>query len=146
PALPGVVSDPPVIDLRALLVSVGDARFLAGHDISRVGLELAEQHAQEGGLARAVAADDPDPLAALHDERDPFDDPAVAEALPHLARFDHRMTEPGRSGRLQRRGLRALQTLLRHQAPRPLDARLALCPARLATPRRERNPPRARRS
>jgi hypothetical protein len=52
------------VELLAVLVEAGDLQVRAQADRARVGLELARQQLEQGGLAGAVRADDADAVAA----------------------------------------------------------------------------------
>ncbi len=75
----------------ALLVDDDAGQRLGALDLALVGLELAGQQLEQGRLARAVGADDADPVAALDAQGEVADDRALAEALRHVVRLDHRL-------------------------------------------------------
>ena len=56
-----------------------------------VGLDLAGQQLEQGGLAGAVGADHADPVAALDAQGEVPDDGPLAEALGHLVGVDHHL-------------------------------------------------------
>ncbi len=60
----------------ALLVDHNAAERLGLGDLAAVGGEFAGQQFEQGGLAGAVGADQPDPVAALDAEREILDDGA----------------------------------------------------------------------
>jgi hypothetical protein len=55
------------VELFAQLVEVGHLTVRAQLHLARGGRQLAQQRAQQRGLARAVGSDDADPVAALND-------------------------------------------------------------------------------
>jgi len=64
-ALVDLFEDRPLRDeLVAELVEISDLQIRAGADGALLGAEPAEQEFEEGGLARAVGADDPHAVAA----------------------------------------------------------------------------------
>ena len=54
-----------------------------------VGRDDTEDHEQRRGLARAVRAEERDPLAGVHDEVDTVDRPVAAVVLDEAASFEH---------------------------------------------------------
>src|SRR5690606_22598128 len=88
---------------------------------ARVGGEAAEDEANEGGLARAVRADEADAVPAADDEVEAVDDRLFAEALGHAGELGD---EPARALALgeaepQRAGALAALGALRAQALQP---------------------------
>ena len=75
----------------ALLVDDDSGQRLGAHDLALVGLEFARQQLEQGRLAGAIGADDADAVAALDAQSEVADDRALAEALRHSVRFDHRL-------------------------------------------------------
>jgi hypothetical protein len=67
-------------------------------ELPGLGLASAEQRLEEGRLARAVRADQPDVLAALHREGDVRKEGLVSGCELDAFRFDH---DPSAAGRLQ---------------------------------------------
>ena len=80
-------------DPAAALVDVGDVHRLANADGPPVGLLLAHDHLEQGGLADAVRADDTDDAVAWQREAQPVEQHAVAEALDQLFGLDHDVAE-----------------------------------------------------
>src|SRR5690606_7436486 len=67
----------------------------AVHDLAALGLQLAEQDPQQRGLARAVGADDADPVAAQDRGGRVLEQAARAIAVADAAHLDH--LAPGRA-------------------------------------------------
>ena len=88
--------------------------------VARVGLLLADDHAEERRLARAVGADDADDAAGRQDEVQVVDQQVVAVALAQALGLDHQVAEarPGRDRDLARRPRAS-----RPPAPRPAAPR-----------------------
>ena len=84
------------------LVDVGQLDRGADGEAARVGLLLADDHAEQGGLAGAVGADDAHDAAGREEERQVVDEQPVAVALDHARRVDHLVAQagPGRDGDL----------------------------------------------
>jgi hypothetical protein len=76
------------VERGARLVEDGDLQVRAVGHGARVGRLLAQEEPHERGLARAVGADDGEPVAALHDEVEAPDD-GLAVGLREAARDDH---------------------------------------------------------
>ena len=119
--LVGVERLPRLVDVRELH---------RGADLQRtaVGLLLADEHAEQRGLARAVGADDADDAAGRQREVEVFDEEPIAVALGDLVGLDDEVAET----RARRdRDLHLLLALLRRlgfgdELVVRRDARLAL--------------------
>ena len=61
---------------------------------ARVGLLLADDHAEQRGLARAVRSDHADDAAGRQLEVEPIDQHAAVEALLEVLRLQHDAAEP----------------------------------------------------
>ena len=72
----------------ALLRVIAEADCLPDVEAARVGLELAQEHAQQGGLARAVGTHDADFVVAGECVAPVFQDHLVAECLADVVRFE----------------------------------------------------------
>src|SRR5216684_8460820 len=79
------------VESFAHLVEVGGLDVGAQAHASRVGRELAEGQVDEGGLARAVRADEAEPVAAADEEVEVAYDRSSAKALPHLRQFANQL-------------------------------------------------------
>ena len=75
----------------ARLVEIDGLQIGPEADRALVGLELAEQDLDQGGLARAVGADNGQPVAADDAGAERFDDGSLAEALGHALEFGHQL-------------------------------------------------------
>src|SRR5256885_520716 len=120
-----------IIERVARLIDVRQAHVCTQADLARVGLFGAGEHAEQGGLARAVRADDADDAAARQAERKVVDQQALAVALAKAGHRDHQIPEtlPGRNVDLV--GLVALLEFARGELLVALQPRLALRLARL---------------
>src|SRR5690606_18572121 len=76
------------VQLIAALVDTGDLHAFTGDDLAAVGLLLVGQHAEQGGLARAVAADDADDGSLGNGQRQIIDQYPIAIALGNAVQFD----------------------------------------------------------
>src|SRR5690606_5185572 len=76
------------VQLIAALVDTGDLHAFTGDDLAAVGLLLVGQHAEQGGLARAVAADDADDGSLGNGQRQIIDQYPIAIALGNVVQFD----------------------------------------------------------
>ena len=74
----------------ALLVDDHAVERLGEFHLAAVGRELAGEQLQERGLARAVAADDADPVAARDPQAKVADDGALPISLGRVLGVDHR--------------------------------------------------------
>jgi len=72
-----------------LLVDDDPAQGLGAPDLAAVGRKLSSEQLEQGGLARAIGTDDPDPVAALDAQGEVADDRAIAEGLEHMFGVDH---------------------------------------------------------
>ena len=72
-----------------LLTQDADAEALRDQDLALVGRELAEDHAEDGGLAGAVGADHADALALVDAERGVVEDGLAAQELGDVLEIDH---------------------------------------------------------
>ena len=124
--------------IAAALLEVRRARVLAEDDRAGIGRELAEDGADQRGLAGAVAADDPDPVALLHQQRQAREQRARVRALADLLgdalELDDRAAEARAGGQAQLELLG--QQLIAdgacgHRGVVAVDARLGLDAARL---------------
>src|SRR5690606_29487594 len=119
------------LEPAAALIEIGEGRVLSLDHAATCGVTLPQQALQEGRLARAVAADDPDPLSPGEMESQPLDEPAPPDLHGQVVRLEDRRPQ-ALAGHPQlqgvaagRRGAAALRLL------RALDARLLLARARL---------------
>jgi hypothetical protein len=62
---------------------------LTDDKLALIGLLLPHEHADQGGLARAVGPDDADDAAGGQRESEVLDECAVAEALAHALGLHH---------------------------------------------------------
>ena len=69
---------------RHLLRQPGEDRPRLAEDLARVGFQLARDDAHQGGLARAVAAEQADAFARIDLEVDRFEDRGAAEVQADL--------------------------------------------------------------
>ncbi len=65
-----------------------DAQESRAHDPARIRVSLPGQELEQGALARAVAADDPDPLSGRHPEADAVQQDTGAEGGHHRLHRD----------------------------------------------------------
>ena len=79
---------------RALIVQ-SHTNALAEHDLAGVGPDLSGEHPQQGRLARAVAAGERHPLAAVELEREIGEQSAIANALGEAGGRDDGHGGPG---------------------------------------------------
>ncbi len=79
----------------AALVGVGDLHRVAETQAAGVGLFLADDHAEERGLAGAVGPDDADDAAARQGEGQAVDEEVVAVTLAQSLALDHQVAQPG---------------------------------------------------
>ena len=86
------------VERLARLVDVRELARWGRPERAAVGLLLADEHAEQRGLARAVGADDADDAAARQREREVVDEQPVAVALAQVLGLDHLVAEP-RTGR-----------------------------------------------
>ncbi len=70
--------------MRHFLRQKRDSHALLKHDLAAVRLHLAGDQAQDRGFARAVPADETDPLAAVDGEIHPFEQKRSAEAYLYI--------------------------------------------------------------
>src|SRR5690606_4720865 len=110
----------------ARLVDVGDLYGRADAQLPAVRLLLADDHAEQGGLAGAVRPDHADDAARRQTEIEAFEQHAVAEGLAHVLRLHHEVAEPRPRGNEDLLGLVALLVLLGSQLLVAREARLAL--------------------
>ncbi len=105
---------------------MGELHRVADADGAGVRLLLSQQHAEQGGLAAAVGADDADDGAARHLERQPFIQGAAVVTLLDVVDLDHQVAQAraGRDVQFPRFG--ALLEFLRGQFLVGLHARLGL--------------------
>ncbi len=89
-----------VVQLAAVLVEVGDLQIGAQVHLAGIRLQLTQQDLEQGGLARAVRADDADLVAAQDRGRGIAQEDLVAERLRHAGDLDHLL-----AGGLRARGL-----------------------------------------
>src|SRR3546814_1138830 len=75
------------IERRAQLVEPGDFEIAADAHVAAVRLQLAEQQAQQRGLAGAVRADDADLVAAQYRRREVADDGLAADGVAEVLRL-----------------------------------------------------------
>src|SRR5690606_12828428 len=99
---------------------------LAQADAAAVRLFLSHQHAQEGGLTGAVAADDADDGAFGNAEAEVVDQLAIAEALAQVLHFDDHITQAWAWWNIKFSGLVAFLEFLRIQLFEARQSRLAL--------------------
>src|SRR5690606_11775388 len=110
----------------ARLVDIAELYALADGDGSAVGLFLPGDHAEEGGLAGAVRADDADNAAGRQLEGEVVDQQAIAEALRQPLEIHDVVTEPLGDGNDDLRRTGRLVGGLLDEIVITLDARLAL--------------------
>ena len=75
----------------ALLVDHHSGQRLGDLDAAAVGFEFARQHLEQRGLARAIGADDADPVATLDAQAERLDDRPVAIGLADVVRGNDRL-------------------------------------------------------
>src|SRR5690554_3056920 len=73
----------------AVLVEPGELQVGADAQLARLRLQFAEQQPQQGGLAAAVGADQPDAVAAQDRAREVTHEQALVEREGHVLRLDH---------------------------------------------------------
>src|SRR5690606_9811926 len=78
-----------LVDLAAELIEVRDLEIRAELHAARVGLELADQDAQQRRLSDAVVADYADTVAAHDAEREVVEELLAAERVRDVASLDH---------------------------------------------------------
>src|SRR5688572_3037981 len=110
----------------ARLVDHRELHRVADLDLSRIGLLLAGDHAEQRRLARAVRADDPDDRAGRNAKRQVVDEKLVAEPLADVLEFDRVVAQALGDRDEDLRGLVALLVLVRRKLLEARDARLAL--------------------
>src|SRR3990170_2580982 len=119
------------VERIARLIDIAELHRVADADTAVVRRLLADDHAEERGLAGAVRADHADDAAWRQLEGEIVDEEAVAEAFADILRLDDHIAE----ARSRRNGdLRlavGVAAGLRHQLVIGLDTRLGLCLARL---------------
>src|SRR5262249_35037555 len=90
---------PKVEGFDLVLRVVTDREAGVGHELAPVGAVDSSEQLEQGRLARAVGADQHDPLAALDGHVDPGIDRRVAGALPDVAPSgEHPPPAPRRGG------------------------------------------------
>src|SRR5690606_21120413 len=77
------------VEVAAELVEVTDFQVRAVLDRAGVGHDLAQHDAQQRALADAVVADQADPVAAHHFQRQAVDELFAAEAVVNVVQLDH---------------------------------------------------------
>ena len=87
-----------VVEELARLVHVGEFHRFAQTDRAGVRFFLADQHPEQGGLARAVWPDHADDAAGRQVEVQAVDQQLVAKGLAQIFDLDHQVAQP-RSGR-----------------------------------------------
>ena len=119
------------VEVVAALVDAGDLHGFADLDGAGIRLLLAGDHAQQGRLARAVAADHADDGALGDAERQVVDQHAITEGLRHVVEVDDLVAQ-ARTGRdVDLVGLAALLEFLRLHFLETLQTRLGLGLTRL---------------
>ena len=83
-----------IIQVVAALVDVGEIHGFAQTQAAGIRLLLADDHAEHGGLAGAVGADDAADAAGRQIERDIVNQQGVVKALAHAFGFDHHVAQP----------------------------------------------------
>ena len=83
-----------VVERVARLVDVAELHQLADLDRAGIRLVLAGDHAEQGGLAGAVGADDADDAAGRQLERQLVDQQPVGEALRQIVELDDVLAQP----------------------------------------------------
>ena len=86
------VDDPVLLEGEVVLGEDGHALARADGDLALVGLELAREELQEGGLARAVRADDAVAIARGEFEVDVLEEEAFAEGEREFGYAYHGIT------------------------------------------------------
>src|SRR5690606_22626678 len=76
------------VEVVPALVDTGNMYTLADDDLAAVGLFLAGQHAEQGGFARAVTADDTDNGALGNGQRQVIDQHPIAVTLGYVVQLD----------------------------------------------------------
>ena len=79
------------VEQFALLIDHHARQRLGQRDLSCVGCEFAGQHIEQRGFARAICADNADPVTALDAQRKRLDDRALAKGFGDVLRHDHRL-------------------------------------------------------
>src|SRR5579872_2427809 len=79
------------IELLAQLIEVGNPQPRAEAHLAGIGSNLPEDQPDEGRLARAVGADQPDAIAAHDPHRKPLDEWPLVEALAHPVELRHQL-------------------------------------------------------
>ena len=89
-----------VVQAVAALVDISHLDAVADAQRAAIGLLAAGEHAEQGGLAGAVGADDTDDAAGRQLERQVIDQQAVAKTLAQMLGLDHHVAQPrtGRNG------------------------------------------------
>ena len=77
------------------LVDIGQLDGVAEADRAAIGLLVADDHPEEGGLAGAVRTDDADDSGRRQLEGEVLDQQLVAEGLLQVLGVDHDVAEPG---------------------------------------------------
>src|SRR4051794_38103622 len=82
------------IELLAQLIEVGDLETSAEPDGSRIGLQLAEEEAEERRLSRSIRPDESNAIAARDRRREVPHDQPITVRERHALRLGH---QPARS-------------------------------------------------
>src|SRR4029077_16988988 len=93
------------VERVAALADIAEMRRLADADSAGVRLVLSGDHAEQGGLARAVRADHADDAARRQLEGEIVDQEAIAEGLGQAFEIDHVLAETLGHGNDDLRGL-----------------------------------------
>src|SRR5215217_4621054 len=119
---------PGPVELVASLVDIAQLDRVADLDLAAVWLLLADEHPEQGRLARAVGADDADDPRPRQAEGEVLDQEPLTEPLVQVLDLDHLVPEPrpGRDGDLQLAGDRLLVARLREELLVRRQPRLAL--------------------
>ena len=75
------------------MIDIAELHRVADADRAVVGLVLADDHAEQSGLAGAVRADHPDDAAGRQLEGEVVDEERVAEGLREMLRLDHHVAK-----------------------------------------------------
>ena len=92
--------------LLHVLAEVADGQLPRDGDFALVGNFLADDHAEERGLAGAVGADQSDLLAGIQLKRSVHENQLLAVLLIDVGKGDHRTSGKGSGSRVQESGSR----------------------------------------
>ena len=79
------------IELITLLIEIGNLQPGATANLTMIGLQLPEQHLDEGGLAGTIRADNAYPVTAHDGRREVFDNDVLAKSQIDMLRLEHQL-------------------------------------------------------